>query len=250
MVELLEKRNAVSVAQFAEILDVSKETVRRDLRDLEEDGILKRTHGGAVLEVQKSTAVEYPFNVREVQRYKEKNMIAKEAAAYIEDGDTIFIDNSSTTLNLIKYISSSKQVTIITNSIRLLIESATLAQNNLTILSLGGIFRTKNYSLIGAYSLEWAANFKPTKAFISCRSILPDEGLSDGSIYEAETKRALINSSKEVFVLADHSKFSETGSFHLANFNAIDYIITDSQTDKKSLQWLNQTGAKIVVAQV
>lgn len=247
IIDLLEKNNTVSVAQLAEMLDISKETVRRDLRELEQEGMIKRTHGGAVLEAHSNNVSEYPFAFREIQHYAEKDRICKKAGQFIEDGDTVFIDNSSTTINLIKNINPAYQVTVITNSIRLLMESAILNNHNLTIISLGGIFRAKNYSLAGVMSIEWAKNFRPNKAFLSCRSIRSDLGLSDGSIYEVDTKRALIETAQKVYVLADYSKFKENGSVFLADLAKVDTIITDDQISPESKRSIEMKGVKLII---
>lgn len=90
--------------QLFEILQVSKETIRRDLKEMEEAGIIQRVHGGAVLSEASKGVKEYPLLTREIRNYSEKIRLCQKAAEYIEDGDTIFIDNSSTTLNLVSYI--------------------------------------------------------------------------------------------------------------------------------------------------
>lgn len=247
IVDVLEQKNAVSVAELAKMLKISKETVRRDLRELEQDGMIRRTHGGAVLEQPNNAASEHPFNVREVQHYAEKALICKRAAQYVRDGDTIFVDNSSTTISLLKNINPNYQITVITNSIRQLFESSTLNNQNMTIISLGGVFRAKNYSLAGSLSVDSAKNFRPSKAFISCRAIEPS-GLSDGSIYEVETKRALIATAKEVIVLADSSKFEETGTVYLADLNTVTRVITDDKVAPESVRMLEMVGVEVVIA--
>lgn len=247
IMDMLEKNNAVSVTQLAEMLKISKETVRRDLRELEQDGMIHRTHGGAVCEQQSSAVTEHPFNVREVQHYAEKALICKCAAKYVQDGDTIFVDNSSSTISLLKNINPLYQITVVTNSIRQLFESTTLNNPNMTMISLGGVFRAKNYSLAGSLSVDSARNFRPSKAFISCRAI-EASGLSDGSIYEVETKRALISTAKEVFVLADASKFDETGTVYLADLKTATRVITDDKIRKDSVRMLEMAGVEVVIA--
>lgn len=247
IMDMLEKKSAVSVTQLAEVLEISKETVRRDLRELEQDGMIRRTHGGAVCENQSTTVSEHPFNVREIQHYAEKALICKNAARYVQDGDTIFVDNSSTTISLLKNINPHYQITVITNSIRQLFESTFLNNQNMTIISLGGVFRAKNYSLAGSLSVDSARNFRPSKAFISCRAI-EASGLSDGSIYEVETKRALIMTAKEVIVLADSSKFDETGTVFLADLKTATRVITDSGVRKETIRMLEMAGVEVVIA--
>ena len=247
IMDMLEKENAVSVTQLAEVLKISKETVRRDLRELEQDGMIRRTHGGAVCEQQSASVSEHPFNVREVQHYAEKALICKCAAEYVQDGDTIFVDNSSTTISLLKNINPLYQITVVTNSIRQLFESTTINNQNMTIISLGGVFRAKNYSLAGSLSVDSARNFRPSKAFISCRAI-EASGLSDGSIYEVETKRALIATAREVIVLADSSKFEETGTVYLADLKKATRVITDAGISKDAIRMLEIAGVEVVIA--
>ena len=247
IMDMLEKENAVSVTQLAEVLKISKETVRRDLRELEQDGMIRRTHGGAVCEQQSASVSEHPFNVREVQHYAEKALICKCAAEYVQDGDTIFVDNSSTTISLLKNINPLYQITVVTNSIRQLFESTTINNQNMTIISLGGVFRAKNYSLAGSLSVDSARNFRPSKAFISCRAI-EVSGLSDGSIYEVETKRALIATAREVIVLADSSKFEETGTVYLADLKKATRVITDAGISKDAIRMLEIAGVEVVIA--
>ena len=247
IVDLLEKNHTVSVSNLAEMLNMSKETVRRDLRELEQEGMIKRTHGGAVLVPHANNVSESPFAFREIKHYAEKNRICEKAAEYIQDGDTIFVDNSSTSINLLRYINPSYQVTVVTSSIRLLMEAASLDNHNLTMISLGGIFRAKNYSLSGVMSLECIKNFRPKLAFLSCHSIRPETGLSDGSIYEVETKRALIDSAQTVYILADHSKFKENGFVYLSDFSKIETIITDDQVSSETVRQIENKGVKVVI---
>ncbi|MEY8439741.1 DeoR/GlpR family DNA-binding transcription regulator [Anaerotruncus colihominis] len=248
IVSLLKKDSKVSVNQLAQMLEISKETVRRDLRELEQDGLIQRTHGGAVLETSGGNTSEYPFKMREIQNYEEKAKICKAAAQLIEDGDTIFIDNSSTTISLIKNINPAYQVTVITNSIKLLIESVNVNNPNLVMISLGGIFRAKNLSLTGILANEWVHNFRPNKAFLSCRAIRPESGFIDGSIYEVDTKRAMIDNAQHVYVLADHSKFHEQGAVYLTDFSKVELVITDDGADEESLRMLGLRGVKTHVA--
>lgn len=249
IIDMLEKENTINVVQLAEMLGTSKETIRRDLRELEQKGLIKRTHGGAIYEAPSNSVSEHPFTTREIQHYLEKAAICKCAAAFVEDGDTIFVDNSSTTINLLKHIRPTYQVTVITNSIRLLVESTMVNNPNLTIISLGGIFRAKNLSLSGGISVENAGNFRPNKTFMSCRSIGLDTGLCDGSIYEMETKRTMLKTSGNVYVLADHSKFHGNGPVYLAELDCVARIITDGKTDKDILRQLSMRGIEITVAE-
>ena len=248
IISLLEKNNKVDVNVLAEMFGASKETIRRDLRELAADGFVKRTHGGAVFTESSKGVQEYPLLVRGVQRFEEKNIICKRAAQYICDGDTIFIDNSSTTSNLLKYIDKSLRVTIVTNSIQLLIESASLKNNNLLMICLGGIFRSTNFSMYGSISQANAKSFYPDKAFVSCKGINPNTMLTDSSVYEVDTKRQMLSLSKEVYILADYTKFSEVGTVGLSDFASVKTIITDEKADVSKLKYLDRYDVTLDIA--
>lgn len=257
IVNLLESTKRVDVSVLAEKFGTSKETVRRDLRELEENGVIKRTHGGAVLNggslVSKpdeaAPAVqEYPITIRGIQRFYEKNQICKRAAAFIEDGDTIFVDNSSTTMYLPKYISPEHHVTIITNSIKVLLEYSAVPNPNHVLICLGGIFNSSNLSIYGSGSLKSAEIYYPNKAFLSCAGINAQNILADSSIYEIDTKRMMIERTPEVFMLADYTKFQKSSQIFLCRMSDIKYLITDGKTDVDKLDFLDKTKLNLVVA--
>lgn len=248
IVGLLEAEGAVDVAYLASRFGVSKETVRRDLRELETEGVVKRTHGGAVLPGEDKEMVEYPVMVRSMQRLEEKRIICTKAASLIEDGDTIFVDNSSTTINLLGYINCAMRVTVVTNSLQLVIESAKLSNLNLQIVCLGGLFRKSNFSVFGHLSQENAKSFYPTKSFMSCRGIDSHGILTDGSIYEVELKQFMIDRSQQNYVLADYTKFNQVGAVYLSELSKIHHIITDNKIDPDVKQHMIAQGVQLHIA--
>lgn len=235
--EILKRLNAdgsVSVNDLSEMLEASKETIRRDLRELEDEGSLLRTHGGATLDPsltppkENISSNQFPFDIRHTKNLKEKNEICQKAAAYINNHDTIFIDNSSTTLFLPQAIPKHLTITIITNSIKILLETAKLGNPNITLIALAGFYNISNFSVYGSRTIKSAEDFFPNKTFISCTGINPLSCLTDISLNEVDTKKAIMEKSEEVFLLADHSKFEATGPFYLSDFDAINYIVTDN----------------------
>jgi DeoR family fructose operon transcriptional repressor len=248
IIGLLEQTGKVDVNMLAQRFQTSRETIRRDLGELEKEGILKRTHGGAVfVNTNPSVAREYPVAVRGIQRYHEKNHICSCAASFIHDGDIIFVDNSSTTIYLAKYIPQELSVTIVTNSVKLLIEAANVTNSNHLYICLGGIFKGSNLSLFGTISLKNAGEFYPSKAFLSCAGVSPLNKIADASIHEVDTKRLMIERAQEVFLLADHTKFETAGQIFLADFSSIDNLITDRNTDESTLGFLKSAGVRVVV---
>lgn len=252
IISTLESTGTVDVSDLAVRFKTSRETIRRDLRELEANGIIKRTHGGAVLaerhnSIQKPQ--EYPVAVRGIQRFNEKNEICKKAASFIQNGDIIFVDNSSTTMYLSKHIPAGIQVTFITNSIKFLLECSQNPNSNILLICLGGIFKGDNLSVYGNATLKSAEEYYPNKAFLSCAAISTGAMLADTSIHEIDTKRMMIERAQEVFILADHTKFGKNGPIFLSTADAVDCLITDSKTDISALSALSQKNVKIIAAE-
>lgn len=250
ILETLEREGRVEVELLAADLRVSKETVRRDLRELENDNLLLRTHGGAVsLEMSETSPEypEYPYLIREIQCLEEKEKICKRAASEIEDGDTIFIDNSSTNLFILKNINPEYSVTIITNSIRLLLESTKYPNENFVFVSLGGIFRCKNFSCVGDIANEMSRNYRPDKAFLSCYGVNTTSGLFDSSVHEIEVKRNFIRLARQVYLTADHTKIGRDGGFRLVDLSDVDYLISDCMFPEEELKNLESQHVKLLI---
>lgn len=247
IINILQTDNKVDVNTLSDRLKTSKETIRRDLKNLEDEGIIKRTHGGAIFNTNWKEN-ETPLAVRSVEQYEEKNIICKKAASFIENDDTVFVDNSSTTQNIIRYINKNIHVTVITNSIQILIEYSKISNSNITIICLGGIFYEKNFSTYGSISQQNAKSFYPNKAFISCKGIDKNRKLTEGGINESDTKKIAIDTAKKVFLLADYTKFSSIGQVYLADFNSINTVITDESADISSLQYLYDYKIDLIIA--
>lgn len=248
IINILEQNGKVDVNELAGRFSTSRETIRRDLREMEEDGVLKRTHGGAVFQSAGTTPNEYPVAVREIQRYHEKNAICRRAAAFIKDGDIVFVDNSSTCIYLIQYIPADIRVTILTNSVKLLLESLSSRNPNHLIFCMGGVFNGSNLSLYGNITLKNAGEFRPNKAFMSCTGIHPENQLADSSVLEVDTKRLMVERAQEVYILADYSKFHRTGQVYLCDLSSIDCVITDSKTKAEDAAFLGEMGIELVIA--
>ena len=250
ILKILEQNGRVDVNALASLFKASRETIRRDLREMEEKGLLQRTHGGAVFNsAMASGTPEFPVGVREIQRFKEKDAICKLAASFIKNGDSLFVDNSSTCLRLLPYIPADFQITLITNSIKLLLGSLESRHANLMCICLGGFFNGSNLSTYGDMAQRNAADFYPNKAFMSCAGIHPPDQLTDSSILEVNTKRLMIERSQEVFILADHTKFERSGPVFLSNFASIDYLLTDAQAEAEQLAPLEKAGVKVFRAE-
>lgn len=248
IINMLEKDKEVDVKVLSNLFGVSKETIRRDLCELEGDGILTRTHGGAIYNSGKKSSgeEEYPLAIRSIQRYSEKNAICRFAATLIDDNDTIFVDNSSTTMYLVNYIPQDIHVTIVTNSLKLLLEAAKVSSPNVSFFCLGGTFKISNLSFYGNTTIKNASSYYPNKSFVSCAGIRPDGILTDSSMQEVDTKRLMLEQSTRTVLLADYTKFTSSGQVFLSNITPRITIITDSKAPDENISVVTKLGAELI----
>lgn len=220
--EILMEENSVSVSRLAKKFDVTEETIRRDLKALESDGFLKRTYGGAF--VENNVHKDAPINVRKTINFKEKNKIVKKAAEFINSGDSVFIDFSTTALFLSKYI-AGKEITVLTNS--LYVANTLSDAANIELIVIGGTYTKKCNAFLGNTAMETIAKYYVDKVFMSCRYLSIENGLTDYNEEYASFHRYMLTRGKEIFLLADHAKFDKTSFVNIGNFDKIDTLITD-----------------------
>lgn len=241
IIELLEKQFRITVTELTESLEVSEATVRRDLQELEAQGMLKRTHGGAMID--SPSHVELSFQEKEITALEEKKQIAKLAASFVEDGDTIILDAGTTVLQMIPHI-LHKKVTVITNS---LMAAAALSQSDsIELIVTGGRNRYKTKALVGDIVNRTFAMFHADKVFLGVNGVDLVHGITTPTIDERGIKKQMVESAKEVFVLADYSKFYKISFAKIAPIEEVDCIITDSKIEKSTIDKYDKLGIKVV----
>ena len=188
IMEKLQTERRVVVSELSRMFKVSEETIRRDLERMEKDGLVTKSYGGAIL--NENNNIDLPFNVRKNRNVSGKQKIAELIAAQINDGDHIMLDASSTAVFIAKAIKSKKNITLITNSIEILIELNDV--ENWHILSTGGILKQGSLALVGPHTDKMIHSFHVDKAIISCKGIDLDKGFTDSSEMHAETKSTML----------------------------------------------------------
>lgn len=224
-----------TVAEIAEWLETSPATVRRDLTWLDEQGLIARTRGGA-------TAIDYPSQTllrRSVPAYEqrlnefieEKQAIGQCAAELIHDGETIMLDASSTNHYILPFLARKRDLTIITNSLYISKELMVISETNpgLTIICSGGTLFMRSHSFIGMLAEQALSQFYVDKAFIGLRGISLHHGLTSPFPEEIPVKRQMIKNARQVFILADHTKFNQTLASLIAPLNVVHTLITDAR---------------------
>lgn len=241
---LLSERKSVLVPELSRLFGVTEETIRRDLEKLEQNGILVRTYGGATL-VEESFP-EAPVEERQTINFEGKERIGRKAAALIQDGDTVFLDASTSALQVAKAIRDRKGITVITNSEKVIAELS--KSDAINVISTGGILRKKSMSYVGRIAeYNIVNNYYARKAFVSCHGIALNRGLTDSNEQEADIKKAMMKCCDEVIFLCDRSKFGKLGFSVLAALEEIDCLVTDMAPEPEWTEELAKQSVALIV---
>lgn len=242
ILNIINTKKSVKVHELSEALYVSNATVRRDLAKMEKAGVIKRSHGGAVL--FDSSNAESAISVRELENIKEKKKIAELAISFISSNSVIFMDSSSTAGMVIPYLSQFKYLTVITNGLKnaLLLSERTEAK----IYMPGGVVSTRSNSLLGSDTLDYLSNLNAGLAIFSCSGLTSNNGITDASFEQSKLKRALIRNSKVRVLLCDSSKFGGIYMCRTCGFEELDYILTDKKPQAEFTEAAAKHGCEIL----
>lgn len=218
---LLEKKE-VSVSELAETFSVSDETIRRDLRVLEEEGFARRSHGGATLSNRVKSTVD---NSALAGLFVEsKRIIAAQCERFIRDGDCIFLDGSTTASAICERI-QQKEITVLTNSLRAI--NMLNKSKTIKLICVGGNFLSSRQSFVGPCANDTLSRYYVDTAFISCRSLSMENGITDSDDDSARLKQLITRHANRVVLIADHTKFGKTSFTRACDFCDIHDIVTD-----------------------
>jgi len=244
LLKVLREQPGLRTPELAQVLGVSEGTVRNDLNALEEEGALKRVHGGAVLNKQN----EFQNNSF-VRRYKEniaaKIAIAQEVAILIKDGDSIFLDASSTDFYLAREISGRRDLRVVTNGFEVARELADNPTN--TVILIGGVVNNNSSSVTGLLSERILEEMSFEKTFLGCSGFSKERGMTEVLLAEAQIKRKVIQSSQILYGLVDSSKFGKEDMTSFARPSQIARLFTDSDVTKEWKAHLQEANIPLTV---
>ena len=222
--EFLQSTQLASIHDLSRHFQVSDETIRRDLRSLEQHGLVEKFHGGVRINESRKEA---PFQRRMRDMADEKRRIGKAAAALIPDGATVFLDNSSTACFLARQLHKHNDLTIITLSLEMANILSSSGARHRVILP-GGELRYEDQTLVGMEALNFTAQFRPSMCFISVVAVHADHGCMDFDMFEVDFKRMVMPLSERVILLTDSSKFNATAPIKVCDLADFDVMVTDS----------------------
>ena len=246
MLNLLEETGTLNVGELADQFGVSVVTIRKDLDELETEGLLERTFGGAVFSHR--SRFNKAFLQRTMEHRQEKHAIAAAALEYVQNGDTIILDAGTTTLALAQLLKRHvKSVFIITCSVPAALE---LSSAGYDILLLGGMIRNKSLALLGRETLWMLDRYRADKAFLGSSGFTIEKGHTTPNPDDAQIKEAIMRVSLEKYVLVDSSKFGDQCLTRFANLRDVDLTITDSHLPKAKVKALEAAGATFRIVDV
>ena len=241
--QILKARHTVRVEDLKEEFGVSTATIRRDLHELEEEGELRRVHGGAVaLDVR---PIEARFEAKVATHPEAKQRIAERAVAMIEPDSKIYLDAGSTCLELARLLAPRTDITIVTNSLPAMVE---LAGQGPRLIVIGGELRSLSQALVGPLSTKVLDELYLDHAFVGAFSLSFDAGLTTTDPAEAFTKEHVLTRTREAVLLVDGSKIGTRSFAHAGRLDQVDVVITDAELDAEASATFHDAGVRVLVA--
>lgn len=239
---LLEKKSRVNVDYLATHFGVSRSSIRRDLSQLRQHGLLTRTYGGAV--IVNGTGGETPFIERQVANFVEKNQIGKAAAQLVAEGDTIFIDGGTTTECMLPYL-ADKRITVVTYGLNII--NRLSLNHNVTLIAIGGTLHTDSLTFSGMLALHsiHTYNIHFDKAFLAASGVSAVAGITNASLEEIPIKRKAIEAGQHNILLVDASKIGVIRAGFVAPLYEINRLITGTHADSNELTIMRDLGLAV-----
>lgn len=244
IVERARSRGRVDVAELAAHLDVTPETVRRDLTQLERRGLVRRVHGGAI--PIERVGFEPAIGDREALLGPQKDAIARAALAELPDGGSVILDAGTTTYRLARLLPADRELSVVTHSLPIATHLATLP--HVTLHLVGGTLRGRTLAAVGAWAERSLADVRADVVFLGTNGLTVEDGLTTPDLAEAQVKRALVSAGKRVVVLADHTKIGRTDLGVVAPIEAVDTLITDTGLNAALAEEIEAAGVQVVLA--
>ena len=221
ILELILKNKKVSVKELASCLYASQPSIRRDLQSLEQQQLIRRVHGGAVLEEHSASISRIPFLLREMENSDAKLMMARRAMEYVKDGDVIFLDASSSAYALVAFLAAKSNLTVITSGVKTL---AALGDYGINAYSTGGQLLATCQSLVGQDACATIERYNADLFFFSCRGISEDGMATDFSIEENLVRQAMMRRSARSILLCAKEKIGKTYMHNLCHLDQVQLI--------------------------
>ncbi|KGE18740.1 DeoR/GlpR family DNA-binding transcription regulator [Paenibacillus wynnii] len=248
LINYISKKGSCSIPVLSEILNVSEMTVRRDLKQLEEEGYLQRTHGGAV-SVASSRQNEPAFEEKKTSRQAIKELLAGYAVShFVKDNGVIIMEGGTTVTAMADYLPHLYNLTVATNGLNTLASLKSIVSTS-TVLGCGGILREMSNTFVGEVAERFFSQIHAQYAFFSASGFTPLQGFTDPNPLERQVKLSMAKSAQRKVMLLDSAKFGHISLLTTFAINEIDILITDSEATEESLKPLHDAGVEVHLVQ-
>lgn len=238
ILEKLQDEKKVVVSELSTLFDVSEETIRRDLDKLDKEGLAIKSYGGAVL--NENTSLDMPFNVRKKRNMKGKKIIGDIINDLVQEGEHIIVDPSTTAVAIVKALKNRKKLTVITNSIEVLIELSDVS--GWDIISTGGTLKENYLALVGPKATDVIKSFNADKVILSCKGLDIDKGITDSNEMFSQVKQTMLKSASMRILAADYTKFNKVAFSTISDFDNIDMVVTDIRPSESWMKFFEEKG--------
>lgn len=243
--DIIRKEKAVRVEDLAERLNVSENTIRRDLNMLARKGMVERTKGGAVSNMEGLS--EKSFSTRKDRNRDSKESIAELACRQIKRGDTIILDGGTTAIALAEKISELDHITVLTNSLD--VANILTEAPGITLVLSGGIYNSNSRTMIGLPAEKFFTEIHADTLFLAVTGITAEQGLSDQNMFETPVKLKMLQCAGKIIVLADSSKFGRAAFSPICKLSEVDLLITDAFPENQSISEFKERGVEILTCE-
>lgn len=238
---LLEEQDTISIDALCQKFAVSKNTIRRDIAELEKRGVIKKVYGG-IMRAQNN--VPEPFSSREIKNKSKKKDISRMAAELIEDNDIIYIDSGTTTMHIMPYLAEKKNLTILTANVYVVNEALKYPQMN--VICTGGTLYHPSDAFVGAGVLRFLREYNIAKALLASTGISIENGATNASPLEGDIKKYLMANSQVKMLLVDSTKIDKVSLVTFAQLKDFDYVITDKMLNEEYQAYFAKNDVKLI----
>ena len=240
ILEKLQNEKRVVVSELSQLYQVSEETIRRDLDKLEKEGLAIKSYGGAV--INEDVSIDLPFNVRKNQNVVGKQKMAEIVASLVHDGEHLFLDASTTAVFVAKALKEKERLTVITNSMEILLELADVSGWN--IISTGGVMKEGYLAFLGSRSEEVIRSYLVDTVIFSCKALDEKWGIMESQEAFGTAKKAMLESGRRKVLVVDSTKFDQTAFSVAGRLRDIDMVVTDMKPSEKWMKLFREAGVE------
>jgi len=243
ILNLIQERGSITVSELSQLCNVGEETIRRDLNRMAAENLIEKIYGGATIRQNMHRVL--PVSMRKVLNSEGKKLIAEHCSQMVKDGDTIFLDASSTAMEIAGKLNTFNNLVVITNATDI---AAGLADNpGIKVIGIGGTMRSRTRSFVGHSSVTSIGEYYADMAFIGCDGVDMRTGITDANEQEADVRKAMLKQSITGVLISDYSKFDRTSFASIAGFSHINKIVTDQPLSEEWINFLNNENVQCTI---